>query len=543
LLGIDLFDTENPEIQPLNWYHDNRGQNYQVNAQFITPYRYLDLTDLLTENGLTFKIENNTLILDQNNSNITNISTIDQDHKQEIFVTLDQPIPWQISENNQEAVIMLSANIDPSFLEQFAPPLPPIETELENNNTLVDDPSEIKNEPIKLPLLILEKTENQLKFKINKPANYGVKVTSLQNPYRLQIEVIPDSLKPNNILWHEGVRLLKQYISLDTKDVNNPDYFPVSWLEIDLKSPDISLLPIHPNSDTIVGTEPLLTTARNFLASAGINGGFFNRNNQYPLGAIRNNYDWLSSPILNRGVMAWDDQGNVKFDRLTLEETLTKNNDLSLPILFINSGYIKAGISRYDSHWGSNYTPLSNNEIIITVVDDQITKKDPVQMAGSSQFSIPNNGYLLIFRSYVSGANQLEIGDTVSLKSFTNPKEFDRYPYIMGAGPLLIKNNQIVLNAELEGFTEAFINQKASRSAIALNKEGKLLIVTAHNRIGGSGATLEEWAQILHSLGAVEALNLDGGSSTSLYLGGQLIDRSAVTAARVNNGLGLFINP
>jgi exopolysaccharide biosynthesis protein len=41
-------------------------------------------------------------------------------------------------------------------------------------------------------------------------------------------------------------------------------------------------------------------------------------------------------------------------------------------------------------------------------------------------------------------------------------------------------------------------------------------------------------------LGAIDALNLDGGSSTGLYLGGQLLDRSPYTAARVHNGLGIF---
>jgi exopolysaccharide biosynthesis protein len=50
-------------------------------------------------------------------------------------------------------------------------------------------------------------------------------------------------------------------------------------------------------------------------------------------------------------------------------------------------------------------------------------------------------------------------------------------------------------------------------------------------------------AQIMQQLGAVDALNLDGGSSTSLALGGQLIDRSPVTAARVHNGIGIFIAP
>ncbi|MGH2415890.1 MAG: phosphodiester glycosidase family protein, partial [Microcystaceae cyanobacterium] len=116
-------------------------------------------------------------------------------------------------------------------------------------------------------------------------------------------------------------------------------------------------------------------------------------------------------------------------------------------------------------------------------------------------------------------------------------------PHILGAGPLLIQNRQIVLNAEAEKFSQAFQQQAASRSAIAITERGNLMLVAVHDRVGGRGATLQEHAQILQHLGAVDALNLDGGSSTSLYLGGQLIDRYPVTAARVNNGIGILISP
>ena len=40
-------------------------------------------------------------------------------------------------------------------------------------------------------------------------------------------------------------------------------------------------------------------------ALVAVNGGFFNRINQLPLGAVRHQGVWLSGPILNRGVIAW----------------------------------------------------------------------------------------------------------------------------------------------------------------------------------------------------------------------------------------------
>ena len=81
------------------------------------------------------------------------------------------------------------------------------------------------------------------------------------------------------------------------------------------------------------------------------------------------------------------------------------------------------------------------------------------------------------------------------------------------------------------------------KCAIGRTAAGNLLIVAVHNRAGGAGPNFAELAQILQQMGAVEALNLDGGSSTSLYLGGSLLDRPPSTAARVHNAIGIFIQP
>ena len=69
------------------------------------------------------------------------------------------------------------------------------------------------------------------------------------------------------------------------------------------------------------------------------------------------------------------------------------------------------------------------------------------------------------------------------------------------------------------------------------------MIAAIHNRVGGAGPTLSETAQLVQQMGAIDALNLDGGSSTTLYLGGQILDRPPQTAARVHNGIGVFIQP
>ena len=106
---------------------------------------------------------------------------------------------------------------------------------------------------------------------------------------------------------------------------------------------------------------------------------------------------------------------------------------------------------------------------------------------------------------------------------------------------MLIRDRTIVLDPQLEGFSTNFIQGAAPRTAVGKTADGTWIIATMHDRVGGRGPTLAETAQIMQQLGAVDALNLDGGSSSSFYLGGQLLNRSPRTAARVNNGIGLFV--
>ena len=161
-------------------------------------------------------------------------------------------------------------------------------------------------------------------------------------------------------------------------------------------------------------------------------------------------------------------------------------------------------------------------------------------IAGRTAFRMPQDGYLLALRDNSAAANSLPVGTPVRDSIATAPADFAHYSQILGAGPLLVQNSQVVLDAKAEHFSDAFIRETAARSAIGITETGTLLIVAVHNRTGGGGPTLAEIALVAQQLGCVDALNLDGGSSTSLYLGGQLLNRPH-TAARIHNGLGVFL--
>jgi exopolysaccharide biosynthesis protein len=139
---------------------------------------------------------------------------------------------------------------------------------------------------------------------------------------------------------------------------------------------------------------------------------------------------------------------------------------------------------------------------------------------------------------------QLLPGVQIRGRSVTKPTAFSPFPNIVGAGPLLLKNGKVVLDAKLELFRPPFDTQGATRSAIATTKEeGKLILATIHATPEGILPSLLQEADVLKKLGAVDALNLDGGSSSSIFMGGSIIDRDPNVVAPVHNAIGIFLNP
>lgn len=90
---------------------------------------------------------------------------------------------------------------------------------------------------------------------------------------------------------------------------------------------------------------------------------------------------------------------------------------------------------------------------------------------------------------------------------------------ILASGPLLLKDGR-VCDWSLCG--KDFVRAKHPRSAVCMTKDGKILFVTVNGRFPGraEGMNIPELAHLLRILGGKDALNLDGGGSTTLWLSG-----------------------
>lgn len=513
-LGAELLNTNDAAKQPIQWFSTPTTSPLVLPTRLAAPFRYLDLTEFAQQAGWQVQANGSTLQITSPATKVMAVRQGKQTWGDRIVIELDRPTPWQVDQRGQDVTLTLDAQADSTLLQTFKP-------------SVGNQVQSVK----------LEGVGTQTRVWMQLPAGIRPRVWSLPNPNRLVIDVRSDVSVDRDILWAPGLRWRSQLVTLGA------DRFPVVWLVVNPRQPSIRIQPILPNPSAVQGIAPLAQTARQALVAGAINGGFFNRNNQLPLGAVRRDGRWFSGPILGRGAIAWTAAGDVLIGRLVLQETVTTPAGQRLPLTHLNSGYVQAGIARYTPDWGPTYTSLTDGEIVVTVQNNQVTNQQTLGAVGSSAVPIPANGYLLVLRSNNTAAASLPVGTSLRLESATTPPEFDRYSQIVAAGPLLVQNRQIVLNASAEKFSNAFVVERASRSAIGRTADGSLLFVAVHNRINGLGPSLTEVAQLMQQLGAVDALNLDGGSSTTLYLGGQILDRLPNTAARVHNGIGIFIRP
>ncbi|NOU97103.1 hypothetical protein GC093_28335 [Paenibacillus sp. LMG 31456] len=140
----------------------------------------------------------------------------------------------------------------------------------------------------------------------------------------------------------------------------------------------------------------------------------------------------------------------------------------------------------------------------------------------------PENGYVLYIGHSSNNDNHLlpniHVGDQVEVEALvadSNSKSTESvaeaWESAIGVGPKLVTNGQVDVDFERDGFDDPKITGAANtRSFVGVNGDGRLVMGTL------SSATAVDMAQALVELGLVEAMNMDGGSSSALYADGSM---------------------
>ena len=194
----------------------------------------------------------------------------------------------------------------------------------------------------------------------------------------------------------------------------------------------------------------------------------------------------------------------------------------------VTLGGVTQPVSGVDAERGANNLTLYNrwygtrtgtNEYgkEYTVVNGKVTA---VQEGNSI---IPKNGVVVSVHGTAADAFAgVRVGDRAVISQELGAP-WNKAVEIMGAGPRLVQNGQVSVTAGAEQFPADIRYGRAPRSAVAILKNGNYLFGVVDGRQADSkGLTLTDWAKLLVKMGAKDAMNLDGGGSSALVIGGTL---------------------
>jgi hypothetical protein len=175
-------------------------------------------------------------------------------------------------------------------------------------------------------------------------------------------------------------------------------------------------------------------------------------------------------------------------------------------------------------------------------------------VAPTSGNAIPRNGAVL--SAYGAGLRAKEVqamgdGDTIRVLLTTHPRLPSRHPpmLLIGGWPRILKDGRNVAGdaPTVEGTISRNAEIRHPRTAVGFSRDSStLFLLTVDGRSENSGGmTLTELADMMHKLGAWQAMNFDGGGSTTMVIEGSLVNKPSDTTGEreVGNVLAVVKKP
>jgi len=278
-------------------------------------------------------------------------------------------------------------------------------------------------------------------------------------------------------------------------------------------------------------------------AVAAINGTYFAYTGK-PLGTLLIDKELVSSPIHDRTALIISDERQAFIDNIMIDCYFLTAGGIRYNITGINQGRSKEAVLLYTPVWGEQ-TGTTTDGAEITVVGSVVKEV----RAGNSR--IPQDGYVISISGPAAQfvPEKIKVGDKLDTHIRVIP--YSTAPrsilHMLSGGPRLVKNRIVYVSKHEEKFKADIAKGRAARTAVGITKDGKLMLVTvdglpraktARSDKSSIGVTLEELSELLISLGAVEAMNLDGGSSTTMWIDGRVVNQPVGgSEQRVSNAL------
>lgn len=326
------------------------------------------------------------------------------------------------------------------------------------------------------------------------------------------------------------------YTSSDSSLLEPAGAVQVSLLRLDPQRVRLTSLLSH---EQVMYAEPVLEMATRAGAVAAVNAGFFNVRNGEPVGVLKVAGVLVSdTPVTKGAVGIWSPpQGrtDLAFDQISARVDLRigdGDDAVTLSVDGVDTTRARGRLMLYTPKY-HEHTDTAGNGV------EWVLRGAPLQVtamrhdAGSTP--IPDDGFVLSYGGLDLPADleRLLPGTTVELDTHwttVNGLEAARLDtadhVVNGAGLLRVRGRQLT-DWEVERLSgPAFVDARHPRTMVGVDRRGEIWLVVVDGRQAASvGMAFSDLQRLADRLQLIDALNLDGGGSSTMVVRGKVVNR------------------
>jgi hypothetical protein len=294
---------------------------------------------------------------------------------------------------------------------------------------------------------------------------------------------------------------------------------------------------------TVPARATVLDIARRTRAIAAVNAGFFAPNGD-PNGLLKIDGRLLSDTGRARGAVAlFDRAGRLDghFDQVSARVRVRFRRGAQWRTAAIDGVDTVRRLGRL-----MLYTPASGASTDTAGGLEWTLEGAPLratQAGTGGNTAIPADGYVLSYGgpapppalAGLERAPAVEVRESIVVRSGRHAREWSRAGTLVGGAGLLLQEGRSLREWTVERLSTGFETTSHPRTVIARDRRGSWWLITIDGRQPGRaiGLSFTGMQVLLARLGATDALNLDGGGSTTMVVRGEVVNRpSDVTGPR-----------
>jgi hypothetical protein len=327
------------------------------------------------------------------------------------------------------------------------------------------------------------------------------------------------------------------YTSTDSSLLDPPGPIAVFLLRLD---PARVRLDSVLSNDEVFGAEAVQPIAERHHAVAAVNAGFFNTRNGEPIGLLKVSGELVSDTPFTKGAVAIRSplrgRTALEFDQISARISMkfkTGGREWVVPVDGVDTTRERGKLMLYTPAYhadtdtaanGTEWTLQGRPAKVMEIRRDQ--GHTPIPRTGS----VLSFGGLELPDALVALKPGVEVQFAITWRSLNglSSKHLESADHIVNGNGLLRVKGHVLTDWQVERFSGSdFMNMRHPRTLVGVDKKGFIWLAAIDGRQPGLsiGMNFAELQRLCDRLQLTDALNLDGGGSTTMVIKDQIVNK------------------